>query len=409
MTDADLLSQLRIDPSEREGGPRRRWPWLVLAIVVLLALAGIGWYWLWGRAIAVETVTAVPLASANTDAVVLDATGYVVARRKATVSSKTTGKLVAVLVEEGDRVTKGQILARLDDRDAQAQLQLAKARLAAAKAGITELVARLQQAQRDLDRQQALEARGATAEQALESARTKVARLKAQLQVQRAQINVAEARVHIAQVNVSDTIIRAPFSGVVVAKTAQAGEMISPISAGGGFTRTGICTLVDMSSLEIEVDVNEAYINRVEPGQPVVAVLNAYPQWEIPAEVIAIVPTADRATATVTVRIAIKEQDPRILPQMGVRVSFLAGRSGNHGKPPQGVVVPTTAIVQRGGNDVVFVVDDERAHQRIVTTGQRYGNLRQINAGLTAGERVVRNPTVELTDGIRVRIQPSSS
>lgn len=381
----------------------------MIALVLLLALVAIGWYWLLGRAVVVETVTAAPLAATGADAALLDATGYVVARRQATVSSKITGKLVAVLIEEGDRVSEGQILARLDDRDAKAQLQLARAQLAAAKAGIAQLDAQLQKAQRDLNRQQSLNARGATAEQALDSARTKVATLKAQIKAQRAQIGVAEARLRIAQVNLGDTIIRAPFSGVVVAKTAQPGEMVSPVSAGGGFTRTGICTIVDMSSREIEVDVNEAYINRVKPGQPVEAVLNAYPRWEIPAEVIAIIPTADRTKATVKVRIAFQELDPRILPEMGVRVSFLAKRAANRDEPPPGVVVPASAIVERGGNEVVFVVDGERAHQRIVTLGQSYGDLRQIGSGLKAGERVVVDPTAELTDGIWVQTKSSES
>ncbi|MDN5849058.1 MAG: efflux RND transporter periplasmic adaptor subunit [Nitrococcus sp.] len=409
MTDTDLLSQLRIDPGQRQGGPKRRWPRLVIVVVLLVALIAAAWYWLSGRAVVVETVTAAPLAATGADAAVLDATGYVIARRQATVSSKITGKLVAVLIEEGDRVSEGQILARLDDRDAKAELQLAQAQLAAAKAGIAELNALLRQAQRDLDRQQALNARGATAQQALDSARTNVATFSAQIKAQQAQIEVAQASLRIAQVNVGDTVIRAPFSGVVVAKTAQPGEMVSPVSAGGGFTRTGICTIVDMSSREIEVDVNEAYINRVKPGQPVEAVLDAYPRWEIPAKVIAIIPTAERSKATVKVRIAFAELDPRILPEMGVRVSFLAERTANRDEPPPGVVVPATAIVQRGGNAVVFVVNGERAHQRIVTIGQSYGDLRQIGSGLKAGERVVRDPTAELTDGIWVQTKSSES
>lgn len=409
MTDTDLLSQLQIDPSQRAAGPRRRWPWLVAALVLLLALAGIGWYLRWAQVLVVETVTAAPLSAVSADTAVLDATGYVTARREATVSSKTTGKLAEVLIEEGDRVTKGQVLARLDNSNVTAQLRLAQAERTAAKARVADLDAQLQEAQRDLDRQQALNARGATAEETLDSARTKVTRLEAQLQAQRAQIKVAQAQVQVAQVAFDDSIIRAPFAGVIVAKTAHPGEIVSPISAGGGFTRTGICTIVDMSSREIEVDVNESYINRVKPGQPVEAVLDAYPHWKIPAEVIAIIPTADRSKATVKVRIAIKQLDPRILPEMGVRVSFLNEQVADPGQPPQGVVVPSTAIVQRGGSNVVFIVDHKRAQQRAVTTGQSYGDLRQIDSGLKAGELVVREPTAELTDGIWVKTKASSS
>lgn len=410
MTDTDLLSQLRIDPSQREARPKRRWPWLVIALILLLlALAGTGWYLRWGQVVAVETVAAAPLSAVSADTAVLDATGYVTARREATVSAKTTGKLAEILIEEGDRVTKGQVLARLDDSDAQAELRLARAQLTAAKASVADLDAQLQEAVRDLDRQQALNRRGATAEQTLDSAGTKVTRLQAQLRAQQAQIKVARAQVHVAQVNFANTIIEAPFTGIIVAKTAHPGEIVSPMSAGGGFTRTGICTIVDMSSREIEVDVNEAYINRVKPGQPVEAVLDAYPKWKIPAEVIAIIPTADRSKATVKVRIAIKQLDPRILPEMGVRVSFLNERATNPESPPQGVVVPSTAIVQRGDSNVVFVVDRNRVHQRTVTTGQSYGDLRQIDRGLKAGERIVRKPTAELTDGIWVETKSSNT
>ncbi len=409
MTDIDLLSQLRIDPSQREVKAKRRWPWLMIAAILLLALAGGGWYLIWERVVVVEAVAAAPLNAANADTAVLDATGYVTARREATVSAKVTGKLIAVSIEEGDQVREGQVLARLDDRDVRARLQLSHAQLDAAKAGIADLNAQFQEARRDLDRQQALSARGATAQQMLDNARTKVARLRAQLKVQRVRIEIAEAQLQIARVDLANTIIRAPFAGVIVAKAAQPGEMVSPVSAGGGFTRTGICTIVDMDSREIEVDVNEAYINRVKPKQPVEAVLDAYPQWEIPAEVIAIIPTADRSKATVRVRIAIKQLDPRILPDMGVRVSFLNEQTEPARQAPQGVVVPATAIVQRDGHDVVFVVGHKRVQQRSIKLGQSYGDLRQIESGLKIGESVVRDPTVELTDGTWVKTKSSGA
>ncbi|MFZ0486628.1 MAG: efflux RND transporter periplasmic adaptor subunit, partial [Arenicellales bacterium] len=193
------------------------------------------------------------------------------------------------------------------------------------------------------------------------------------------------------------------------AKAAQPGEIVSPISGGGGFTRTGICTVVDMNSLEIEVDVNEAYINRVRPGQPVTAVLDAYPEWKIPAEVIAIVPTADRSKATVKVRIALKARDPRIVPDMGIRVSFLEDKSAGSGAPAGAVLIPSSALVERDGASVAFVVEGDRARIRKVTPGDSYGDLRVVDKGLASGERVVRDPPPQLRDGMRVKANLASN
>ena len=241
---------------------------------------------------------------------VLDATGYVIARRQATVSSKISGKLAEVLIEEGVQVEAGQVLARLDDTDARAQLDLVQARLSAARSQLDQIRIQLEQAERDLKRQEGLGARKLTSEEALENARTQVEILSALLAGPAQSGRVAEAERQVAQVDYDNTIVRAPFTGVVVAKAAQPGEIVSPMSAGGGFTRTGIGTIVDMDSLEIEVDVNESFINRVKPEQPVEAVLDAYPDWKIPASVIAIIPTADRSKATVKVRIAIDAEGP---------------------------------------------------------------------------------------------------
>lgn len=399
----DLMAQLRIDPAERRGGTRRRWRWLVILALVVAGLVVAALTALKGRAVTVETATVEPLQGAGGRVVVLDATGYVTARREATVSSKITGKLADVLIEEGDRVKEGQVLARLDNRDEAAQLKLRRAEVTAAQAQLGTLEVQLRQARRDLKRQQDLDARHLTTTQSVEDARTKVESLTAQLRAQRKQITVAEAQERIAQVNYDDTVIRAPFSGVVVAKTAQPGEMVSPISAGGGFTRTGICTIVDMDSLEVEVDVNEAYINRVEPGQPVEAVLDAYPDWKIPAQVIAIIPTADRSKATVRVRIALQQKDPRIIPDMGVRVSFHEDQSRGAAQAPRGVLVPATAIVERDGHSVVFVVAGGRVRRRVISPGQTYGDRRLVGSGLTAGDKVVRSPPAGLADGARIK------
>src|SRR5215467_10621948 len=321
---SELLKQLRIDRSDLiSPRPWARWFVLVGCMLVVLA-AGL----LWGALTRPEPATvriAVTRAAsqepvANT---VLDASGYVTARRQATVSAKITGKVAEVLIEEGMRVKEGDVLARLDDIEAKAQLALAKAQLTATRAQLAEIRAQLVQAERDLTRQQGLADRQLISTQALEAARTQRDMLRARLASTEEQIRVAQESVGVAQVRLDNTVVRAPFSGVVVAKAAQPGEMISPISAGGGFTRTGIGTIVDMDSLEIQVDVNEAFINRVVAGQPVEATLNAYPDWKIPGSVIAIIPTADRSKATVKVRIAIRSKDPRIVPDMGVRVAFL--------------------------------------------------------------------------------------
>jgi RND family efflux transporter MFP subunit len=401
MTEKDLLEQLRIDDADRHGGGQR-WLWLFLSsLFVILGLAAAAYYLLEGPTLPVETVT-VEAGDAGARAAVLEATGYVTARLQATVSSKVAGKLAEVLIEEGEPVQLGQILARLDDTDARAKLEVVRARLEAARAQLGQTEAQLDQARRDLKRQEELQAKRLTSDVELETQRTQVRTLAAQLAAQRSQVRVAEAELRVAEVDLDNTVVRAPFSGVVVAKTAQPGEIISPISAGGGFTRTGVGTVVDMDSLEIEVDVNEAYINRVRPEQPAEAVLDAYPDWRIPAAVIAIIPTADRSKATVKVRVALREKDSRIVPDMGARVSFFEDRETPEGSAPAGVLVPSSAIVERSGRSVVFVVEGSRARQRPVTPGPSQGERRRVLDGLQPGERVVRSPPPALADGMVV-------
>ncbi len=405
MSDPDLLNELRLDRAAREDDGRR-WPWRLLVALIVSGLAVGGYFALSNRALTVELAIAeAPGAGPLT---VLDATGYVIARRQATVSSKISGKLAEVLIEEGVQVTAGQVLARLDDTDASAQLDLMQARLSAARAQLAQIQVRLEQARRDLGRQEGLAPRKLTSDESLENARTQVEIQTALLAAQRTQVEVAEAELRIAQVDHDNTVIRAPFTGMVVAKAAQPGEIVSPMSAGGGFTRTGIGTIVDMESLEIEVDVNESFINRVQPGQPVQAILDAYPEWQIPATVIAIIPTADRSKATVKVRIAIDQKDPRLLPEMGVRVSFLAETPSGAG-PLAAVLVPASAIVERETGAVVLVLDGERVRERVITPGETRGERRLIEQGLTAGERVVRDPPPELIDGTRVVARDGSA
>ncbi|HET6632649.1 MAG TPA: efflux RND transporter periplasmic adaptor subunit [Rhodanobacteraceae bacterium] len=408
----DLLKELRLGRDQREDDETpRRWPWIV-GVVVLLMLIGAGaavWA-LRGSAIEVEAATATPISAGGAANAVLQATGYVVARRQATVSAQIVGTLTEVLIEEADHVDQGQVLARLDDSAQLARLNAAKAAAAAAHAQLGQVRAQLNQAEQDLTRQEALVARHLVSRQAAEQARTEVATLKAQLKAQQEQAKAADAQIAVAQVDYDYTVVRAPFAGVITQKAAQVGEIIAPSAAGGGFTRTGVGTIVDMDSLEVDVDVNEAYIGRVKPGMPVEAVLDAYPDWTIPAHVIAIVPTADRGKATVKVRIALEKKDPRIIPEMGVRVSFLEQVADQAGaRAPAGVLVPASAVVERDGKPVVFIIDGDHARRAPVSTGGNRSGYTEVTAGLAAGTRVVKAPPATLEDGAAVRIKSTAA
>jgi RND family efflux transporter MFP subunit len=310
-----------------------------------------------------------------------------------------------VLIEEGEHVEKDQVLATLDDTAQKAYLAQAQAQASAAQATLLQYQAQLAQAQRDLKRAQDLIGRHLVSQQSLEAAQTQVQSLGAQLDAQRKQIDLAQAGVRAAQVQLDYCTVRAPFSGVIIAKAAQVGEIVSPLSAGGGFTRTGVGTIVDMDSLEVEVDVNESYINRVQANQRAQAVLDAYPDWTIPAHVIAVIPTADRGKATVKVRIALDQKDARVLPDMGARVSFLeeAKKNGAAVPPLKGVLVPASSIVQREGKNVVFAIDGGRVRLHPVTPGQTYSDLRLVE-GIAAGTQVVKQPAAELGDGAKVTV-----
>ncbi len=408
MDKSHLLKELQIDrDAPGNGPPSRARIWIGIGAGVVLA--GALMFWLLGRGdalpVVVEPARALPAVAGGTS--VLDATGYVTARRQATVSAKITGKVRDVRIEEGQRVEAGDVLATLDDAEARADAALRQAQVAAAQAGLAEIQASLANAEREYGRQRELESRQLTSVAALDAARTQAEALAARLASQQSEVRVAEQALRAAQVQLDNTIVRAPFTGVVTVKAAQPGEMISPVSAGGGSIRTGIGTIVDMDSLEIQVDVSESYINRVQPGQPVQAVLNAYPDWRIPAEVIAIVPTADRSKATVKVRIAIQVRDPRIVPEMGVRVAFLESQAaaGSAAPPPRGVLVPPGAIRQDAGAEVVFVARDGRAERRAVTLGGSQGDARLVLAGVSAGEPVIVEAPATLQDGDAIETQ----
>ena len=409
---AHLLNQLKIDRSTAEptdsGRPLK---WFV-AIALVAGIGFVAWFVEWPAeegGIPIRTVVARTVQPVASGASVLDATGYVVARRRATVSAKVTGKVTEVYIEEGMLVEDGQLLARLDDSIPRAQLELAESQVAAAQAAIEELNVQIRQAELDLERTQGLATRNLASQADLDRDNLSVEALIARLASANSQIVVSEMSLSVQRQLLSDMMIRAPFSGVVVAKAAQPGEMISPISAGGGFTRTGICTIVEMESLEVEVDVNESYINRVHPGQPVQVTLNAYPDDTYPAEVIAIIPTADRNKATVRVRVALLERDERVLPDMGVRVAFLEeSGAAQQTTEPAGVSIPESAVARGGAGEFVFVVANDTVSRRPVEIGVRSGRSVRVTGGLTSGERVVNGLSDELLasldDGVRVRL-----
>jgi RND family efflux transporter MFP subunit len=401
--DRRILDELRI---ERKA-PSRGLPWfLLLVVLVILASAAIGavWWFNGPKPTVVNTSAAreVTLAGGGTDRTLLNASGYVTARREATVSSKVTGKVTEVMVEEGMKVDAGQVLARIDSSNVERSLRLAEAQLESARAALGETKANLAHAQREWERRVAVG--NAASQSDRDRAEADAKAYQARLVRQMAEISVAEGEVAVWKQQEDDTIIRAPFPGIVTTKNAQPGEMISPMSV-GGFTRTGICTIVDMSSLEIEVDVSESYINRVEPAQPVEATLDAYPNWRIPGKVIAIIPTADRQKATVKVRIGFEKLDPRILPDMSVKVAFQSAAPTTAKSVERAVVIPKAAVRQQDGRDIVWVVRDGRVERRAVTVASTGADEVSIAAGLSAGERVVADKAEGLVDGARVTVE----
>ena len=414
------LAALRI-PVEERGG-RRGAGAIVAGIVVLLLVGGGAWYYatrMQAATVKVAPAAAPPAAGSTGAAAVLNASGYVTARRRATVSSKVTGKVVDVLVEEGHPVRAGQVLAHLDDTQVRAALNFAEAQLASSRKAAAEDEARLRQAELQLGRLQQLVKENVVGKAELDSAQADVDALRARIAYSQQQVGVAERQVDLQRTNLNDMVVRAPFSGIAISKDAQPGEMISPVSAGGGFTRTGICTIVDMSSLEIEVDVNESYINRVSAGQRVEAVLDAYPDWTIPGRVITTIPSADRQKATVKVRIGFDESvraagagrtgdfDPRILPDMGVKVTFLRDEpaAGQPRPAAARATVPKAAVRSVEGRSVVFVVNGDRVERRAVSVGDTNGDQVGVLSGLSPGERVVVDGPQTLKDGDKVTIR----
>jgi RND family efflux transporter MFP subunit len=410
--DQNALDSLRIERNSAptETSSSSTYKWFIAAVLVLAAAAG-AYALLRTDAVEVETATAVATAGGTSSgAAVLNASGYVVARRQATVSSKVTGKVNEVLIEEGTTVKEGQLLARLDDSAAEKMHALSQRQLESARQNLHEVEVRLAEATRTLRRNEKLRAEKLISESQLDTAQSEVAALNARLEALRSEIKVAESTVNVRGQDLEDLLVRAPFDGVVVSKDAQPGEMVSPISAGGGFTRTGIATLVDMDSREIEVDVNESFINRVKAGQRTEAVLDAYPDWTIPSHVINIVPTADRQKATVRVRIAFDELDPRILPDMGVKVSFLEDAKADAGPAVAArpsVRVPSSAVISEGDTRYVWRVQGEQIERVAVRIGGERNGQTEIQSGINAGEIVVSAPVEGLKEGMKVKTKSS--
>ena len=376
----DLLNNLKIDRSKAPAEDQSFLRKLILFGAAVVIVGVFSWVFLSEDELKeVTTFTVKSLQMSDSSATsILDASGYVVARRRATVSSKMTGKVMKVFIEEGMYVEEGQLLAQLDDSTMIADLNYSQSQLNEAK--------------RVLSRTKELAKEELASQASLDAARAAVEGLEA--------LNAVREQV------VQDMKILAPFSGVVVYKAAQPGEMISPVSAGGGFTNTGICTIVDMDSLEVEVDVNESFINRVKPGQPVITNLNAYPKWDIPSEVIAIIPTADRNKATVKVRIALLEKDERVLPDMGSRVSFLRKiETKTEQTPKEGLMIPIAAISISDNKSTVQALNENRIVLTEIEVAEETANYARVIRGLESGIKVVARFDDDLEDGQKVIVK----
>ena len=418
-----LLDQLRIDRTADvdSDGSTRKWVLIGCSVVLVLGLGAGAWWFLSkpsgipvADAVAKEAGGTLIPGGKSTGASMLDASGYVVARHSATVASKMLGRVEEVNIEEGQAVKQGQIIARLDDTNTRAQLVQARASVAQAEASLKAAKTALDDALPTYQRNERQLAAQVISAQTMDSAKAAYNAAKSDFDVREQSLEVARATLKVAERVQEDTIVRAPFSGVVTQKSAQGGEIVSPSSAGGGFTRTGICTIVDMDSLEVEVDVSENFINRVRPDQPATIKLNAYPDWEIPAAVIAVIPTADRSKATVKVRVAFKEKDERVLPEMGARVSFLSTpdadkSSGTATAVTQAVIVPNDAVQANGDTGTVFIINGNTVERRVVRLGSRTSEGQLVLSGLSSGARVVVGHLDALADGARVYVDAKAA
>ena len=400
------LGALRIDKDKRQERKTGKIFGVILAAILVVALVAGAAYYSRNSAPVVEVSAAQKAGTAGPTAL-LNASGYVTPRRRATIAAKITGRVTSVHFDEGTRVSEGQLLATLDDSDVQRALESAKADRDSAQAAIADYQVQLKNADIELVRAQKLQAAGVQTQEALDNAVMAADSLKAKIALAKQQVVASSSRIKEAEQAVDNTVIRAPFGGIVVSKDAQVGEIISPVSAGGGFTRTGIATVVDMKSLEMEIDVNEAYISKVKPGQRVKAFLDAYPDRELGGYVRTVIPTADRQKATVKVRITFDKIEDFILPDMGIKVTFL----GDEEKIPAGtkiasvILIPQDAVRTDGSQKIVFLVKNDHAERRAITIGNTRGSDVEVIAGLNAGDSIVAKPPDNLKDGEAVEIK----
>jgi RND family efflux transporter MFP subunit len=413
------LGSLHISDTKRNATrSSRRWLWLILGVLALILLAAAASAFRDRKA---EVEVAAARKPVNGPAGVLNASGYITPRRRATIAAKITGRVTSVMFDEGTRVSEGQLLATLDDSDARRALDSAKADRDSAQAAIADFEVQLRNAEIELRRTQQLVKEGVQTQQALDASVMNADSLRAKINLAKQQVAASEARIREQQQAVDNCTIRAPYAGIVVSKDAQVGEMVSPVSAGGGFTRTGIATIVDLHSNEIEVDVSESYIAKVQTNQPVTAILDAYPDWSIPAKVRTVIPTADRQKATVKVRISFTDDShvhlidpatqPRILPDMGVKVTFLedekpkVASDKSPAAAPAVALVPQVAVHQDNSSKYVFVVKGDTLERRAVSLGSVRGADVEILAGLQPDAVVVVKGPESLRDGQSVQIK----
>ena len=400
------LGSLRIEDRHRSSSSWGKRLAILFGMLVILAGLSGAVFTFWNQKPVVDVAVVQKAANTGGREALLNASGYVTPRRRATIAAKITGRVTGVFFDEGTHVTEGQLLATLDDADFVKALNAAKADYAASKAAIADLEVQLKNARIQLHRAEQLQSAGVQTQEQLDNARTNADSLQAKIALAQSQVLSSETRIQEAQQAVDNCTIRAPYAGIVVSKDAQVGEMVSPVSAGGGFTRTGIATVVDMNSNEIEVDVNESYISRVQPGQAVTAILDAYPDWQIPSRVRTIIPSADRQKATVKVRISFIKLDPRILPDMGIKVTFLgAEQKKPTGAEANALLIPQSAVRDDNGKKIVFLVKDNKTERRAVTLGGNRGSDAEVIAGIAAGETVVINGPANLHDGQTIEIK----
>ena len=415
------LSKLRINRDDPPPAVRRalgRALWLTGAAVVIIAVVVI--VGRRGGAVPIQVVTVSATTGGEgagggggTDgAVAVVANGYVVARTKAAVSAKIPGRLAALNVSEGSHLEKGDVIARLENNDYAAAVGQAEAQLASAKATLIETQSDRDQLQREFVRVRDIHSQNPNlvSTQEVESADSKARQADARVEAQQARVDAAAAALRVAQANLENTYIRAPFSGTVLRKEAEVGEVVAP-SVGGGLTRGAVVTMADLATLEVEVDVNEAYIARISSGQQARITLDAYPDTAFRGSVRQVVPTADRQRATVQVKVSIVDRDPRILTEMGAKVEFLEppraarAESAEVVQRPR-IMVPAAAVRSEEGRSIVWIIRDGRLQRRDVDAGPVSGNFREIRSGLSGGEQLLMAGVETPREGQRVKVGP---